>query len=166
MKIIKIFVASMALFISTARAQFIKAELQVSGLTCSICSKATEKSLRSLGFISDIKTDLNRNVFVLTFNNSAPVSLYQISQKVQKAGFSVNNLKATFNFSNVKVNSNAFSFGGDTFYLTNSGDKTPTGQQAITVLDKGFAPASVYKKLTAQSNSADDKAGHIYHVAL
>jgi len=60
MKTLKIFLIILITSITAAKAQFTKAELQVSGLTCSMCSKATEKSLRTLGFIGDIKADLNR----------------------------------------------------------------------------------------------------------
>src|SRR6185312_14304162 len=141
MKTLKIFIAVLALSISAAKAQFTKAELQVSGLTCSMCSKATEKSLRTLSFISDIKADLNRNVFVITFKKDVPVSLDQISKKVQNAGFFVNNLKATFNFDNVKINNNLFNYGGDSYRLVNADGKTLTGPVMVTVVDKGFAPA-------------------------
>jgi copper chaperone CopZ len=165
MKTLKIFIALVILSISAAHAQFTKAELQVSGLTCSMCSKATEKSLKTLNFIGDIKADLNRNVFVITFKKDAPVSLAQISKKVQDAGFFVNNLKATFNFDNVKVNNNTFSYGGDTYRLVNGENKSLTGPVAFTVVDKDFAPASVYKKYKAEiANSAGQ--GHVYHVAI
>src|ERR1700748_580550 len=146
MKTLKIFIILLITTISAAKAQFTKAELQVSGLTCSMCSKATEKSLRTLNFIGDIKADLNRNVFVITFKKDMPVNLDQISKKVQNAGFFVNNLRATFNFDNVKVNNNTFNYGGDTYHLVNGNDKPLTGAVAVTLVDKGFAPASVNKK--------------------
>src|ERR1700761_9301437 len=125
MKFLKIFVALLVTTISIAKAQFTKAELQVSGLTCSMCSNATEKSLRKLDFIGDIKTDLNRNLFIITFKKDAVVNLDQISQKVQSAGFSVNSLKATFNFANVKVSNNyRFNYNGTLYDFLNVGDKT------------------------------------------
>lgn len=149
----------------TARAQFTKAELQVSGLTCSMCSKATEKALHTLDFVGDIKTDLNRNLFVITFKNSSPVNLDQISKKVQSAGFSVNSLKATFNFNNVKLNSNSFNYQGDTYMVVNGANKPLSGPVAVTVVDKGFAPASVYKKYAGQ-NPDGVKTGKLYRVAI
>lgn len=164
MKTFKILVVLMALSIGAAKAQFTKAELQVSGLTCSMCSKATEKALRTLSFISDIKPDLNRNLFVITFNNSAPVNLEQISKKVQNAGFSVNNLKATFNFNNTKLNSNSFNYLGDTYLVVNGADKALNGPVAVTVVDKGFAPASVYKKYATQN--AEAATGKLYRIAI
>ena|ERR1700743_866856 len=164
MKTLKIFIVLLITTIS-AKAQFTKAELQVSGLTCSMCSKATEKSLRTLEFIGDIKVDLNRNVFLITFKKDAPVNLDQISKKVQNAGFSVNNLKATFNFDNVKIANNTFNYAGDTYHLVNTGDKILSGPVAVTVVDKGFAPAAVYKKY---SNNTSDKSesGRTYHIAI
>jgi len=163
MRSLKIFIILFLFGATAAKAQFTKAELQVSGLTCSMCSKATEKALRTLDFVSDIKTDLNRNLFVITFKNSSPVNLDQISKKVQNAGFSVNILKATFNFSDVKLDSNSFNYSGDTYLVVNGADKTLNGPVAITVVDKGFAPVSVYKKYAAQTTEVK---GKVYKVTI
>ena len=165
MKTLKIFISLFIISTGAANAQFIKAELQVSGLTCSMCSKATEKSLHTLNFIGDIKVDLNKNVFVLTFKKDMPVNLDQISKKVQNAGFFVNNLKVTFNFDNVKVSNNTFNYAGDTYKLINGVDKAPNGAVAVTVVDKGFLSSSAYKKY---SSYAGDKAetGRVYHIAI
>jgi copper chaperone CopZ len=171
MRTFKIFIAIIALSVGAAKAQFTKAELQVSGLTCSMCSKATEKSLRTLDFISDIKADLNRNLFIITFKKQ-PVNLDLISQKVQKAGFSVNNLKATFDFNNVKVTNNYhFNYAGNLYHFINVSDKTLNGPVAITVIDKGFVASPVYKKYAGQIAAACYKAGkmgdsRVYHVTI
>jgi copper chaperone CopZ len=164
MKTLKIFIILLITTIS-AKAQFTKAELQVSGLTCSMCSKATEKSLRTLEFIGDIKVDLNRNVFLITFKKDAPVNLDQISKKVQNAGFFVNSLKATFNFDGVKVANNTFNYAGDNYRLVNGADKTLSGPVMVTVVDKGFAPAAVYKKYTSSSTDKSE-SGRTYHIAI
>jgi copper chaperone CopZ len=164
MKTLKIFIILLITTIS-AKAQFTKAELQVSGLTCSMCSKATEKSLRTLEFIGDIKVDLNHNIFLITFKKDAPVNLDQISKKVQNAGFFVNSLKATFNFDGVKVSGNTFSYAGDNYHLVNGGDKTLSGPVMVTVVDKGFAPAAVYKKYSSASSDKTEP-GRTYHIAI
>jgi hypothetical protein len=121
--------------------------------------------LRTLDFIGDIKADLNRNVFVLTFKKDVPVNLDQISKKVQSAGFFVNSLKATFDFENVKLSNNAFSYAGDTYKLISGGDKTLSGPVAVTLVDKGFLSSGAYKKYSALGA---DKVGtgHIYHIAI
>ena len=95
MKTLKIGMILLVLTTGIAKAQFTKAELQVSGLTCALCAKATEKSLRTLPYISDIKPDLIHNIFVITFKNGLPVNFDEISKKVQDAGFFVNSLKTT-----------------------------------------------------------------------
>jgi copper chaperone CopZ len=164
MKTFKIFIAVLAFTATTAHAQFIKAELQVNGLTCSLCSKATEKSLRTLNFIGDIKVDLNRNIFLLTFKKEASVNLDQIAKKVENAGFFINSLKATFNFDNVKVLDNYFSYTGNTYYLINAGSKAFNGPTVFTVVDKGFAPTSVYKKYN--TIAGDNRAGKVYKVII
>lgn len=163
MKALKILIILFIAATTAAKAQFTTAELQVSGLTCSMCSKATEKSLRTLPFISEIRADLNRNIFVISFKKDVPVNLDQISKKVQNAGFFVNNLKASLNFDNIKVSNSTFNYGGDTYRLVNGADKTLAGPVMVTIVDKGFAPASVYKKY----NTADKApAGRLYHILI
>lgn len=156
--------ALLALSTGIAKAQFTNAEVQVSGLTCSMCSKATEKSLRTLGFISDIKTDLNNNLYIITFKKDVPVNLQAISKKVQSAGFSVNALKAVFNFDNVKLNNNQFNYAGDIYQFIKTPDKSLNGAVTVTVIDKGFVSPSAYKKYAGQYPGLD-KAG-VYHLSI
>ncbi|RYZ98829.1 MAG: copper chaperone [Sphingobacteriaceae bacterium] len=150
MKILKIFLAIMATSVGIANAQFTKAELQVSGLTCSMCSKATEKSLRKLDFIADIKPDLNRNIFNITFKKDVPVNFEMLNANVQRAGFTVNTLKAVFNFNNTEMRKDVFHYSGYSFHLINGGSKQLNGPVAITFVDKGFASSAVAKKYTGQ----------------
>jgi copper chaperone CopZ len=166
MKTLKIFLILLVLAPGIVKAQFTKAELQVSGLTCALCAKATEKSLRTLPFITDIKPDLMRNIFVLTFKSGETVNFDQINKKVKDAGFFVNSFKATFNFDNVKVADNRFSYGGDTYQVVNNTDKPLNGPVAVTIVDKGFAPKSVSKKYLSQVADVPVKSGRLYHVAI
>ncbi|WP_413669925.1 heavy-metal-associated domain-containing protein [Mucilaginibacter sp. Mucisp86] len=166
MKSLKIFIIIFSLSVTAAKAQFTKAELQVSGLTCALCAKSTEKALRTLPFVGEIKTDLIRNTYLITFKNDVPVNFEQISKKVQGSGFSVNSLKATFNFANTKVAENTFNYGGDTYHLLNAADKSFTGDVNFTVVDNGFAPKSVSKKYLGQVTDATPASGRVYHLAI
>jgi copper chaperone CopZ len=166
MKTLKIFILIFCVTVSAAKAQFTKAELQVSGLTCALCAKSTEKALRTLPFIGDIKTDLERNLYLITFKSNAPVNLELISKKVQGAGFSVNNLKATFNFDNTKVANSNFNYAGDTYKLLNASNKPLSGNVDVTVVDNGFAPKAVSKKYLGQVTDAAPASGRIYHLAI
>src|SRR4051812_7675980 len=111
MKTLKIYILLFIATVTVAKAQFTKAELQVSGLTCSLCARTTEKSLKALPFVSEIKPDLIRNVFTITFKSDVPVDFEQITKKVKNSGFSVNYLKTTVNFDNIKLADNTFTYG-------------------------------------------------------
>ena len=167
MKTLKIFMILLVLTTGIAKAQFTKAELQVSGLTCALCAKATEKSLITLPFISEIKPDLMRNLFIITFKNDESVNFDDISKAVRDAGFFVNNLKATVNINKVKVDGNYFSYGSNTYQVMNGTNKSLDGEITVTIVDKGFAPKSVSKKYLSQVNGdAPVKQGRVYHVAI
>ena len=156
----------------SAKAQFITADLQVSGLTCSMCQLATEKALKSLDFVSDIKPDLNKNIYVLTFRKDKSVNLDQIKKKVKDAGFSVSRLTATVNFKDVKVsNHSQHKYFGSTLFFLNVPTKSLNGLTRITLLDKGFIPDNAYKKNIMEIKAPCYKSGQIagnrvYHVTI
>lgn len=164
MKTFKILIAVFAISIGIANAQLTNAQIQVSGLTCSMCSKATEKSLRTLSFISDIKTDLNNNLYVITFKKDVPVNLQAISKKVQGAGFSVNNLKVAFNMDKVKVDNNQFSYGDNIYQLIKTPAGSLNGEVTFTVVDKGFVSPIAFKKYVAQYPDLNKPGA--YHLAI
>jgi copper chaperone CopZ len=167
MKTLKILMILLVLSTGIAKAQFTTAELQVSGLTCALCAKATEQSLKTLPFVSSIKPDLIRNVFVITFKPGQPIDFDLMGKKVQDAGFFVNSFKAIFNFDNVKVTNNYFSYGGTTFQVMNPADKSLNGEIAVTLVDKGLAPRYISKKYAAQfAADPQEKAGKVYHVTI
>ncbi|WP_448698965.1 heavy-metal-associated domain-containing protein [Mucilaginibacter sp. AW1-3] len=156
-----------------SQAEFTKAELQVSGLTCSMCSLSTQKSLATLDFIADIKPDLNKNIFYVTFKPGKTVNLDALKQKVMAAGFSVNKLVAIFNFKNVAI-SNDFSypFQGANYRFLNTGSKQLDGETRLLIIDKDFVPSGTFKKYSSQLKDAtyatgvDDKKTRVYHVTL
>lgn len=166
MKTFKIFILLLVAATGIAKAQFTKAELQLSGLNCGLCARATQNALKALPYIAEVKPDLMRNLFVITFKDGANVNFDEMGKKIKDAGFFVNSLKATFNFDNVKVDNNSFRYGADTFQLMNPG-KALVGPVAVTLVDKGFATRSVYKKyLGSLAASEPATPGRLYHVAI
>jgi copper chaperone CopZ len=165
MKTLKIYIILFIATVTVAKAQFTKAELQVSGLTCSLCAKSTEKAIKALPFVSEIKPDLIRNIYNITFKEGVPVDFEQISKKIKSAGFFVNYFKTTYNFANTTVAENAFTYGGDTYKLLNA-DKPLSGEVSLTIVDKGFAPNSVSKKYLGKNPEAPAASGKTYHVAI
>lgn len=138
-----------------------KAALQVNGLTCSMCSKATETSLKSLGFIETITPDLDKNIFILTFKKDQQVDVDQIRDKVQDAGFSIGELTATINFDQTVIDNAGVAQSGNTvFKFTNAKGKTLNGPVTAKVLDKDFISSSAFKKNAAQLQLDSYLSGH------
>ncbi len=156
--------------------QISSAELQVNGLTCSMCSQATEKALKTLDFVESIKPDLNTNTFMIRFKKEKSVNIDLIRKKVQDAGFSVGNLATVFNVSNVKIDANGQGqFGPATFKVLNAKSKTLNGEVRAIVVDKNFIPAATFKKKAAQYQSDTYTTGYgivngvktrIYHITI
>ena len=149
-----------------ASAQIIKADLQVAGLTCSMCSKSVDKSLRTLDFIDSVGIDLSRASFILFFKKDKTVDFAQIKKKVQDAGFFVASLKVNYKFDNLKIESNSsFHYQNTTFYFLNVTAKTLNGAVIFKIADKGFISDKEYKKYEGQLNQTTS-SGVIYHVVL
>lgn len=177
MKTIKLFSIIMLLFAVKASAQQITtADLKVTGLTCSMCSNATQKSLETLSFISSVKPDLNKNIFVLTFKKDADINLDMVRKKVQDAGFSVGGLTADFAFNQVKVDDKGQAIvDGNVYRFINAKSKTLNGTVKASVVDKNFISGAAFKKqATAVSSDAyasgaaivNGKKTRVYHLVL
>jgi cation transport ATPase len=72
-------------------------ELGIDGLTCSMCSRSTEMSVRKLDFISDVIMDLEHTTARVILKDSAKVSYESIGKAVRDAGFSVRHLSLMLN---------------------------------------------------------------------
>lgn len=178
MKIQSIVFAFLMLFaINKASAQKVStAEIQVTGLTCSMCSQATEKSLRTLSYISDITPDLNKNIFVVTFKKEAMVDFDQLQKKIKDAGFSVGKLAATMNFNQAKVDENGqLAVDGAVYRFENVKGRTLNGAVKVNIIDKNFISASAFKqkqqKFKPESYATgtgmiNGKKVRIYHLSL
>ena len=166
-KPIKLFFVALLLSTGIARAQFIKADLQINGVNCGLCAKATQNMMKALPFVSDVKPDLMRNLFVITFKQGAAVNFDDLSKIIHDQGFFISSLKATLNFDKIKVDGGYFSYGTDTYQLINKADKPLNGEVVVLIVDKGFAPRSVSKKYLAQATDVTPaKPGRLYHVAI
>jgi copper chaperone CopZ len=156
----------------TAKAQFVKAEVQVSGLTCSMCQLATEKAIKTLDFVAEVKPDLNKNVYLVSFKKDKSVQLDLIKKKVKDAGFSVSKLVAIFNFDQQKISNDFhFTYAGNKYHFMDVSEKTLDGPIRLTVLDKDFIPAGDFKKRAAKTSFECYRSGvmgktRTYHVTL
>jgi copper chaperone CopZ len=178
MKTIKSLIFLTALFAapSISAQQISKAELKVTGLTCSMCSQATEKSLKTLDFIGTITPDLNKNIFVIDFKKDKNVNLDLMKKKVEDAGFSIGSLAATMHFNQAKVDAQGTVVSGGTVYkILNAKNRTLNGPVRVEVVDKGFISSAAYKQKAKTFNTGtyasgtgvvNGKKARIYHLSI
>ena len=146
----QILISSIILFASViANAQITKAELTATGLTCSMCSKATYKQLTSIPEVEKVETDLNKTAFVLYFKRGSAVNPGELKKKVEDAGFAVGELIVVFNFDNQKAEDNSsFTLDKITYTFMDTRTSVLTGEVKVQILDKGFVVEKEYKKLS------------------
>lgn len=178
MKTTKIILSFLILFaINKVSAQEVTTvEMQVTGLTCSMCSQATEKSLRTLDYVSNVTPDLNKNVFIVTFKKDKVVSFDQLNKKVKDAGFSVGKLEATINFNQTKIDDNGQAVVGTNVYrFANAKDKVLNGPVKVNVIDKTFISNNAFKQKSATvkfdsyatgTGIVNGKKTRIYHLSI
>lgn len=163
-------------------AQFTRARLQATGLTCAMCSNAINKALKAVPFVESVKSDIRNSAFDIVFKQDQPVDLGNIKDAVEDAGFSVGSLKLTGNFNGIKIaNTQHVKIGEAEFCFLNVPEKTLNGEETITVLDKNFVTAKEFKKMSSSGKmdclqpskasaccGADAQAGNekVYHVTI
>jgi hypothetical protein len=130
-------------------AQFIKADLVASGLTCSMCNLATQKQLQTLNFVDSIVPDLETNTFYIYFNQQHEIDFGLIKKKVEDAGFFVAALTVLYK------QSSAYRYNNSILFLENSVlfiDKYEENkaQQVFKFIDEGFLTAKEFKKFRKQ----------------
>jgi copper chaperone CopZ len=167
----KLIISSIILFASfITNAQITKAELTATGLTCSMCSKATYKQLISIPEVEKVETDLNKTAFILHFKKGSSVNVGDLKQKVEDAGFSVGELVVVFNFNNQKAeNNSSFTRDNITYTFMDSKPGVLTGEVKVKVLDKGFVTEKEYKKLQKLAKQYPSYAtvnNNLYHIKL
>lgn len=132
---------------ASAKSQFQKAELQASGLTCSMCSNAINKALKGLQFVESVNTDLNNNTFTVNFKPGTTPDFDVLKMKVEGAGFSIANLWVYTNFNQLAVkNDEHTSVNGITLHFVNVKNQVLSGNKKIRIIDKNFILSKEYKK--------------------
>ena len=143
-KVIIIILAFLAL---NAEAQFSKATLQASGLTCAMCSNAINKALQSIPFVASVKSDIKNSSFNISFKENASVNIDEMKKAVEDAGFSVAKLNLTGNFDHLLVkNDQHVKINGNVYHFLKVNDQVLTGERTLTVVDKNFLTAKEFKK--------------------
>lgn len=161
-------------------AQFTKATLQATGLTCAMCSNAINKALQTKPFIQSVRSDIKNSAFNIVFKENAAVDIDEIRKAVEDAGFGIGSLKLTGNFKEVKIGDDMHVQVGDAhFHFLNVSNPVLDGEQTITVVDKNFVTAKQFKKMSHTANMECIQTGkaascckgvaagtRIYHVTM
>ncbi len=128
--------------------QIVKAEIIATGLTCSMCSNAINKQLKSMTEVDSVSTDLNTNTFTVYVNKNAALQPKALKNAVEKAGFFVGFMVLTMKIDTKKIENNAIKIQDDTFIFIDSKTPISDNEASYQVLDKGFVTQKEFKKLT------------------
>ena len=140
------------LLVPVGQAQFSKASLQATGLTCALCSNAINKAVLKLPFVASVWADIKNSSFSIVFKEGADLDIDAIKAAVEDAGFSVGGLSLTGHFNDTRlVKDQAVTIGNEKFHFLNGDGKTLNGEQVIMVVDKNFVSEKQFKKISKES---------------
>lgn len=149
-----------AAFALPASAQFTKARLQATGLTCAMCSNAINKALLQVPFIDTVMSDIKNSAFDIVFRENETVDIDAVQKAVEEAGFSVGSLKVTGVFNKLPIgNDKHVSIGPSVFHFLEVKSTVLDGEQTLTVIDKDFVTAKEFKKVSHYSKMDCLKTG-------
>lgn len=158
----KVLVGLLIFFAATAQAQFSKASLQASGLTCSMCSKAVKTALEQVSFVDKVQVDIKNQQYNLTFNANEEVDIDALAKAVQDAGFSVASLKVTVALNNLTLQKDHHTkIGGHNFHFLNSTGQQVNGDVTFSVVDKAFVSAREFRKYASMTKMACVQSGRM-----
>ncbi len=144
-------IASMVLMFSIkSNAQIIKAEIRATGLTCSMCSNAINKQLKTMSEVVSIETDLNTNTFTVTLKEGNDLSPKVFKEKVEKAGFFIGSLVVTAKPETIAKSS----------YILVNDKKSNAYEVQFQVLDKGYVTEKEFKKLSKSYKNVETYASN------
>ena len=148
MKTVLLLIAIVFMTVSS-NAQFTKASMQATGLTCAMCSNAINKALMEVPFVEGVKADIKNSAFNMVFKQGQKIEIDALRKAVEDAGFSVGSLKMTGNFKEVKVeNDKHVEIGNEIFHFLNTSEQVLDGERTITVVDRKFLTAKQFKKFS------------------
>ncbi|ULQ57786.1 heavy-metal-associated domain-containing protein [Flavihumibacter rivuli] len=158
----KIILIAVLCFSFIANAQINSVSLQASGLTCSMCSNAISKALKSLDFVWKVDPDIKTYSFEISFKPDSKIDFELIRKKVESAGFFVSAFYVSLSLDSIPVSSGVpFVIQDMTFLFVKENYRVPFGNGKVRILDKGYVPLEEYKR-----NKYQVQSSQVYHVAL
>jgi copper chaperone CopZ len=165
-----------------AEAQFTRATIQASGLTCAMCSKAIDNALKEVSFVASVQPDIKNSAFNIVFKKGETADIDVLKKAVEDAGFFVAKFTITGVFNKTAIkNDEHVNIGGKEYHFINIKDQVLNGEKSLVLVDKNFITQSVFKKYssetamqcikTGRAGVCCEKAGlaagtRIYHVTI
>lgn len=174
-------IALLFIFNFCATAQVSKVSIQASGLTCSMCSNAINKALKSIDYVKNVTANIKNSSFDIRFKPNAKVDFDLLKKKVEDAGFFVAQMDVTILLNDVEVaNDTHIEIDNTMFHFMNVSQQKLSGEKTIQIIDKGYLTDKVYKKNNKYTNMDCYKTGfmgscckkskpsgtRIYHVTI
>lgn len=130
-----------------ANAQVNKVSIQASGLTCSMCSNAINKALKSIDYVDHVIANIKNSTFEIYFKPSAKVDFDQLKKKVEDAGFFVAKMDVSIMLKDVEIsNDTHVEIENTMFHFMNVTQQKLSGEKTLQIIDKGYLTDKVYKK--------------------
>jgi len=149
-----------ALSVTSAGAQFTRAKLQATGLTCAMCSNAVNKALQKVSFVETVKSDIKNSAFTIVFKPNTRVEIDDLKDAVEDAGFSIGTLQLTGTFSDLKIEKDQHvKIGDENFHFLNGDSQVLNGEQSLTIADRNFVTEKQFKKYSSATKMSCMQTG-------
>jgi copper chaperone CopZ len=144
----KIFLLLICCWTISANAQVQKVNLQASGLTCAMCSKAIYKAVSAISFVDTVLVNIEASTYDIRFDKETTPKFDQIAKAVVDAGFSVANLTVIVNFDKQAVDKNgSFTLDGINYKLMGTPPVTLQGSKKMQLIGKQYMLPKDLKKI-------------------
>lgn len=127
-------------------AQISKAEIVATGLTCSMCSNAINKQLKSMPEVESVSTDLNTNTFTVQLKANNTLTPKALKNSIEKTGFFIGSLVLTVDLGAVNTQEDEKVQSKSGTYVFVEKGKKAAGPMQVQVLNEGFVTKKEFKK--------------------
>jgi copper chaperone CopZ len=144
----KIFLLLICCWTISTNAQVQKVNLQASGLTCAMCSKAIYKAVSAISFVDTVLVNIEASTYDIRFDKETTPRFDQIAKAVVDAGFSVANLTVVADFNKQSIDKNGFvTLDGIHYKIMGTPPTTLQGSKKLQVIGKQYMLPKDFKKI-------------------
>ncbi len=123
------------------KAQIKTAEIEASGLTCSMCSKAIFKALGKVSFVDTVKVNIETSTYILEFKKDEKVQIEALRDAVYDAGFAIAKMAIVIDIpQKLAVEDATVEAFGYQFKWQLIGNKPIAAPQKVFIMNKDIQP--------------------------